>query len=62
LTCITYRTDRNMDDRPEPRTLAIEVPRTSLRTAGWTKPSVEKKLDQALEQTFPASDAFEVST
>lgn len=50
------------DHRPEQNAFAVEVSRTSPPTATWNRPSVDEKLDQALEQTFPASDAFEVST
>jgi hypothetical protein len=51
-----------MDDGNDLPTRAAENPTVSLPApATWRKPSVDEKLDEALRQTFPASDAFEIS-
>lgn len=50
-----------MDIPNDPRTAAGETER-AYRPASttWRKPSIDEKLDEALRQTFPASDAFEL--
>ena len=48
-----------MDERKEPDKLVDE--RALARSMDvWLKPSVDEKLDEALRQTFPASDAFAI--
>jgi hypothetical protein len=48
-----------MDERKEPDKLADEQALARSMDA-WLKPSVDEKLDEALRQTFPASDAFAI--
>ena len=51
-----------MDEEKQPPTLTGERHRrASEATTGWSRPSVDERLDEALKQTFPASDAFEIS-
>lgn len=48
-----------MDDRNQAYATAGDSAR-SLHPApvAWQRPSADEKLDEALQQTFPASDAF----
>jgi len=48
-----------MDDRRDRDMPVAERARVPLR-ADWRKPSLDEKLDEALRQTFPASDAFAI--
>jgi hypothetical protein len=48
-----------MDDRKEPDMPVVESA-PALSVAEWRKPSLDEKLDEALRQTFPASDAFAI--
>ena len=51
-----------MAEEKHPPTLTGERHRrASAATTQWARPSVDERLDEALEQTFPASDAFEIS-
>jgi len=59
MTCTTFQKELTMDhrnDRDPP--VAERAPAPSI--AEWLKPSVDEKLDEALRQTFPASDAFAI--
>ena len=51
-----------MDIPDQPRTAASESERAYRpASTSWRKPSIDEKLDEALRQTFPASDAFELT-
>lgn len=59
MTCTTFQKELTMDERKEPDKLADEQALARSMDA-WLKPSVDEKLDEALRQTFPASDAFAI--
>jgi hypothetical protein len=59
MTCTTTRKELTMDDRKEPDMPVVESA-SALSVAEWRKPSLDEKLDEALRQTFPASDAFAI--
>lgn len=59
MTCTTFQKELTMDDRKEPD-VPVAEPAPALLPAAWLKPSVDEKLDEALRQTFPASDAFAI--
>ena len=48
-----------MDERKEPD-MPVDERAPALSMEVWLKPSVDEKLDEALRQTFPASDAFAI--
>ncbi|HZS66940.1 MAG TPA: hypothetical protein VFA72_07500 [Burkholderiales bacterium] len=51
-----------MKEQDDTGTVAAETGRHfSPMAAVWERPNVDEKLDEALNQTFPARDPFEIS-
>ena len=57
MTCTTSPKELAMDDRND-----LRPPAAGNSSPCGRKPSIDEKLDEALRQTFPATDPFEIAT